>query len=168
MRTALVRALTLHQAPAVTFWLAFSSFCCGITNYNYLYLFLTCGFSCCSFSTGLFLLRTILGTALLPILHTGRIQTAANDMITYTRQILHTTSADQHDGVLLEIMTFTGNIGDHLYLIRQTHLGHLAQSGVGLLGSRRIYTGTYSTTLRTSIQSPGLAFCTDNLSSFSN
>src|SRR6187402_1171555 len=109
-------------------------------------------FGCCGFCTCFFLLRTVLAPALLTILHTCRIQAAAYDMITYTGKILYTTSADQYDTVLLEIVTFTRDIGDNLDLVRQPYLGYLTQCGVRLLGGGGVHAGTNATTLRTSIQ----------------
>jgi hypothetical protein len=132
------------------------------------FLFFTCRFSSRALSAGLFLLRTILATALLAIFDPCCIQTAADDVITHTRKVLYTTTADQHDGVLLQIMPLTRNIRNHLDFIGQPHLRYFTQSGVGFLRRSRVYTGANATTLRTSIQSPGFALCTDDLSSFSN
>src|SRR6185312_6176736 len=91
--------------------------------------FLSCLFFSCGFSSGLFLLRTILAAALLPVLYTRRIQTAPDDMITYTGKVLYTTTADQHDRVLLQIVPLTRDISDHLHFVRQTNLRHLTESG---------------------------------------
>jgi hypothetical protein len=88
-------------------------------------------------------------------------------MVTYPWQILHTTPADQYDGVLLEIMTLTRDISDDFHLVGQAHLGYLTQCGVGLFRGGGVHAGANATTLRTSVQSPGFALSADNLSSFS-
>lgn len=99
-----------------------------------------------------FFLGTVLGAALLTVFYTGSIQRATYNVVTYTRQILHTTTTDQHDAVLLEVVTFTRNVSDHLYFIRKTHLRYFTQGGVWLLRSGSINTGTNATALRTCIQ----------------
>src|SRR5690606_28409972 len=63
------------------------------------------------------LLRTlgaVLRAALLAVLHTLRVEHAADDMVAHTRKILHAAAADHHHGVLLKIMAFAGNVADHL------------------------------------------------------
>src|SRR5690606_4648437 len=109
----------------------------------------------------------ILGTALFPVLHTSSIQGTTHDVVTYARQIFYPSATDQYDGVFLQVMTFTWNVRDHLYLVCQTHLGYLAQSRVRFLRSGSVHTCTYATTLRTSIQRSGFGFGPDNFSSFS-
>src|SRR5574340_459990 len=57
-------------------------------------------------------LRTVLGAGLLAILDTSRIQAAAHHVITHTRQVLHTTAADQNHAVLLQVVTFAADVGE--------------------------------------------------------
>jgi hypothetical protein len=38
-------------------------------------------------------------------------------MITYTRKILYTTPADQHDGVFLQVMAFPWDISDYFNFV---------------------------------------------------
>ena len=54
-------------------------------------------------------------------------------MVTNARQVLDTAAADQHDRVLLQVVTDTGNISGNLVTVGQTHTGDLTQSGVRLL-----------------------------------
>ena len=53
----------------------------------------------------------VAGAALFAVLDALRVQFASDDMVTYTGQILHSSAADQHHGVFLQIVPFTGNIG---------------------------------------------------------
>ena len=55
-------------------------------------------------------LSAVFRTCLLTAFNAGRIQSAADDVITHTRQVFNTTPADQHYAVLLQVMTDTGNV----------------------------------------------------------
>jgi len=59
----------------------------------------------------------ILGTSLLTVIHTGGIQGPANNVVTYTRKVFHPAASDQYDRVLLQVMTFAGNISVNLFLV---------------------------------------------------
>jgi hypothetical protein len=72
--------------------------------------------------------RTILGAGLLPTINSECIERTTNNMVTNTRQVFHTTASDENDGVLLEVMTFTTNIGDNFLPVRETNLCHLPES----------------------------------------
>ena len=111
---------------------------------------------------GLFFLRTVFTAALFTVFHTGGIEASANDMVTNTRQIFNPSATDQHDGVLLQVMTFTRDVGDHLDLVCQADLGYFTQGGVWFLGVV-VYTLVPNTTaLRTTVQGPGFALRFDN------
>ena len=53
------------------------------------------------------------------ILDTNRVQRTTDEMVSDTREILHTATSYQDDGVLLEIVADTGNIGRHLNAVCQ-------------------------------------------------
>src|SRR5690349_4120707 len=83
---------------------------------------------CCS---SLFLfLRTVFGTAFLPVFHAGCIEASANNMVTNTRQVFYTTTSYQHDRVFLKIMSFTRDISNNFYLIGQTHFRYFTKRRV--------------------------------------
>ena len=68
----------------------------------------------------LFFLRTlgaIFGTTLETALNTGGVQCTADDVISNTRKVLHTTAAHEHDGVFLKVVTLARNVGVHLLLV---------------------------------------------------
>src|SRR3546814_9049924 len=83
-------------------------------------------------------LGAVLRTALLAVLHTLRIEHAAQDVIAHAGKVAHTAAADQHDAVLLEVVAFAGDIGDDFALVGQTDLGDLAERRVRLFRRRRI------------------------------
>ena len=107
-------------------------------------------------------------TGLRPPFHAGSIQSTAEDVVTYTREILDTTATHEHDGVLLEVVTLTRDVGIDLFRIRETYTRDLTHSGVRLLGSRGIDSQAYATLLRASIQRTRFRLHFDNLASFAN
>ena len=70
-------------------------------------------------------LGTVLGTTLQTVGHASGIKRTANDVVTHTRKVFHTTAANQYDTVFLQIVTFTGDVGVHLLGVGQTYTGHL-------------------------------------------
>src|SRR5271166_34545 len=101
---------------------------------------------------GLGALCAILRAALLAIFHAGGVQSAAHDVVANTREILHTTAAHEHDGVLLQVVAYTGNVGGDLDRIGQADASHLAQSGVRLLGRLGVNANAHAALFRTAIQ----------------
>src|SRR5262245_16326097 len=55
-------------------------------------------------------LRAVLGTALFSVLHAGRVQRPAHDVITNAWQIFHAAAADEHNRVLLQVVTHAWNV----------------------------------------------------------
>src|SRR6188472_2770046 len=76
---------------------------------------------------------------LLAVLHAGRIERAADDLVPDARQVADATATDEHDGVLLEVVALTGDVGRDLDPARQAHAGDLAEGGVRLLRGVRVH-----------------------------
>ena len=93
-------------------------------------------------------LRAVLGTSLHTTVDALGIQSAADDVVTDTRQVLDTTAANHHDRVLLQVVADTGDVSSDLVTIGQTDTRDLTQSGVGLLGSRGTDCGADASLLR--------------------
>ena len=70
-------------------------------------------------------LHAVLTTTLLAIRYAAGIESTAYDVVAHTGEILHTTTTHEHDGVLLEVVTLTGDIAIDLPAIRQTDTCHL-------------------------------------------
>src|SRR4051795_7941432 len=83
-------------------------------------------------------LRAVLRTTLLTVLDALSVEDAAEDVVAHAGQILDATAADHDHGVLLEVMTLTRDVADHLEAIGQAHLGDLAQRRVRLLRRRGV------------------------------
>ncbi len=102
------------------------------------------------------------------IFHADRIQRTPNDVVANSRKVFYTATADQHNRVLLKIMSDPWNIGGDLNSIGQTHTSHFAKRRIGLLGCLCVYTNADSSFLRTPLQRRTLRLGLDPPSSFSN
>jgi hypothetical protein len=70
-------------------------------------------------------LGTIEGTGLSPSIDASGIQSSSKDVVTDTREVLYTASADEHDGVLLEVVTFARDVGVDLFRVGEAYTGNL-------------------------------------------
>ena len=61
-------------------------------------------------TSGLGSFCTVLGAALLTVLNTLGVQSTANSVIAHTRKVFYSTATDQHNTVLLKVVTFTTNV----------------------------------------------------------
>ena len=121
-------------------------------------LFLTfpCSLSCRS-GSWLRALSSIFRTTLRTSRHTRCIEGATNNMIANTRQIFHTPTAHHDDGVLLQIVPFTRDIGVNLLVVGQANTSNFTHRRIRFFRRGRVDTHTYPSSLRTGIQSRRLA-----------
>src|SRR5579872_7204017 len=103
-------------------------------------------------STAFRSLGAVFGAPLLPVVHAGRVQCAADDVIFHTRQILDPAAPDQHYRVLLEVVTFSWNICGYFSIITQSDTTNLAKRRVGLLGRHGSHLGANSALLRSALE----------------
>src|SRR5437899_12796870 len=75
-------------------------------------------------------LGAVFRAALAPVLDALGIMGAADDVIAHAGQILDPAAADQHDRVLLQVMTLARDVAGHLETVGQAHARDLAQGGV--------------------------------------
>src|SRR3954471_9487672 len=87
----------------------------------------------------LLLLHAVLRTGLLAITHAGGVERPADDLVAHARQVLDAAAADQHDGVLLEVVPLAGDVGRDLDPARDPDAGHLAQGRVRFLRRGRVH-----------------------------
>src|ERR1043166_9503447 len=66
------------------------------------------------------------------------VEGAADDLVADAGQVLHPAAADEHDGVLLEVVADARDVGGDLDAAGQPDPAHLAQRRVGLLGRGRV------------------------------
>src|SRR5262245_12620714 len=113
-------------------------------------------------------LAAVLRAAAAATLNSERVERAADDMITDTRQILHAPAAHEHDRVLLQIVTLARNVSDHLIAIRQAHLRHFAQRRVRLLRRTRHHLQAHAAAERTVLERRRLGLVFDLRASFAD
>ena len=97
-----------------------------------------CDFPLGDVDCGLSALRAVFGAALLAIFHARGIETASHDVIAHARQVFDAAAANQHDRVLLQVVSFAADVADHLETVGEPHFGHFTQRRVRLLRSRRV------------------------------
>src|ERR1700679_2239322 len=102
-------------------------------------------------------LRTVLRASLLTILDALGIQRATNHVVTHTRQVLHTSAANQHDRVFLQVVAFTTDVRNDFEAVRQTNLGNFTKCRVRLLRRRGEHARAPAATVRAVLQSPRLS-----------
>jgi hypothetical protein len=61
------------------------------------------------------------------------IESPADDMIADTWKIWHTTAADKHDSVLLEVVTFATDVSPDFLTVSQANTSDFAKCGVRFL-----------------------------------
>jgi hypothetical protein len=113
-------------------------------------------------------LRTILGTALLASADTGRIERSPHHVIAHPGKVLHAASADQHNRVLLQIVSYPRNISGYFNSVGKPHTSHLTQRRIRLLRSRGIHTRTNPTPLGTGLQCGTCSLITRRASPFAH
>src|SRR5262249_53017206 len=99
-----------------------------------------------------FAFSAVLGAGLFAIGDALGIEHASNDVVAHARQIADAAATDKHDGVLLQVVAFTGDVGGDLDAVGQADAGHLAQRGVGLLGRHDLDLQTDALFLRAAVQ----------------
>src|SRR5215831_16246920 len=97
-------------------------------------------------------LGPVLRTSLLAIGNANRIQRAADYVVTDSRKVLHTAATDQHNRVLLQVVTNPRNVSRHFDAVGQAHARNLAQRGVRLLRRLGVHARAHAALLRTGLQ----------------
>lgn len=113
-------------------------------------------------------LGPVLGPTLLSPGHPERVQSATYDMIAYARQIFYTTTTNQYNRVLLQVVSNTRYVRRHFDAIGQPNTSYFPQRGVRLLGRCCINSHTYPPFLRACLQGRSTRFLTNLLSLFAN
>src|ERR1022692_4024390 len=83
--------------------------------------------------SALLLLRAVTATGLLAAADALGVQGAADDLVTHSGKVTDATAADQHDGVLLQVVADAGDVGGDLNVAGEPHPGDLAERRVRLL-----------------------------------
>src|SRR4051812_32927298 len=83
-------------------------------------------------------LRAVLGAALLAVGNARRIEPTTDNLVAHTGEVLDATTADEHNGVLLEVVGNAGNVGRDLHAVGETDTGNLTKGRVRLLRGGRV------------------------------
>src|SRR5688572_16351843 len=93
-------------------------------------------------------LGAVLRAALLALADARAVQRAAHGVVANARKILHAATADEHDRVLLKVVTFAADVARDFVAVGETNTADLAESRVGLLRRRRVDARADATLLR--------------------
>ena len=108
-------------------------------------------------STGLGTLGSVFGATLCAVLHTCGIESAANDVIANTGEVLNTTAAHENDGVFLQVVAFSGDIGVDFLTVCEAYTSNFAHCRVRFLRCGGVDAHADAATLRAGVESGALA-----------
>ena len=97
-------------------------------------------------------LRAVAAAGLLAVADAGGVERAADDLVANAGEVLHTTAADEHDRVLLEVVALARDVGGDLHAAREPHTRDLAQRRVRLLRRVRVDACAHAPPLGRSLQ----------------
>jgi len=103
-------------------------------------------------------LGTVATAGLFAVGDTESIENAADDLVSHTWKVANTATANEDDGVFLEVVPFTGNVGGDFFSIGEPNTGHLSECRVWFFGSHRFDLQTNATFLRTALENGGFGF----------
>src|SRR4029453_2357896 len=77
-------------------------------------------------------LRAVLRTALTAVVHARTVEGAAPRVVAHAWEVFHTTAADQHYRVFLQVVAFAADVADDLETVGEPHLAHFTHRRVPL------------------------------------
>ena len=100
----------------------------------------------------LWTLSTITASRLLSTVDTLGVSATANHLVANPWKVTNPPAPDQHDRVLLKVMSLTRDVHSDFLTIAQTNPSDLSKRRVGLLWGHRLYSQTNPLLLRASFQ----------------
>src|SRR5690349_4227039 len=97
-------------------------------------------------------LCAVAAASLLTVLNTLGIEGTADDLVADTGEVLHTTTTDEHNGVLLEVVANTGDVSGNFDATVEAHTRDLTQSRVRLLRSGGVNAGANTAAHRAALK----------------
>ena len=98
-------------------------------------------------------LRAVFGSSLFSIFYWGTVENASDDMVSNTGEILHASTTYENDTVLLQVMSFTANVGNDFLTCGETYPSYFSQGRVWFFRSFRFYLQANTALERTLFQS---------------
>ena len=111
---------------------------------------------------------SVLGSALFSVRNSVGVLRPSNYMIPDPGQVLYATTSDEHNRVLLKVVTNAWNIRRDFVAVCKTNSCNLTQGGIRFFGCGCIHPYTDTTALRAVGQSWGRCFSSRPRSSFSD
>src|SRR5207245_776505 len=102
------------------------------------------------------LLRAVLRARLLAVADAARVERGADHLVAEARKVLDPAAADEHDGVLLEVVPLAGDVGADLGAVRQPDARDLPKGRVRLLRRGRVHARADAALLRRTAERGGL------------
>ena len=78
--------------------------------------------------------RAVTAARLFPIRNTGRIEGAANDMISYTREVFYPAASDEDNAMFLQVMADSRNVSRTFHAVYKANPCNLRRAEFGFLG----------------------------------
>src|SRR2546428_3622322 len=102
-------------------------------------------------------LRAVQRATALAVLHPGRVERAADDVVLHRRKVGDRAALHQDDRVLLKVVSDARDIRRHFHAVRETDTGDLAEGRVRLLRGHRADDRADTTLLRRALRKNGAA-----------
>src|SRR4029453_9229456 len=122
----------------------------------------------CATRHGLPLLGPVLRAALLAVAHARGVEGGADHLVADARQVADTAAADEHDGVLLQVVPLTGDVGRDLEAVRQPDTRDLPKGRVRLLRGVREHARADPPLLRGAGEGRALGLALGRAATFAN
>ena len=78
-----------------------------------------------------------------------RVEHSADDVVAHAGEVLHSSAADHHDRVFLEVMFFARDVARHFVAVGEAHAGDFAERRVRFFRRRGVDAHAHAAFLRT-------------------
>jgi hypothetical protein len=95
---------------------------------------------------------SILRSALFAVIDTEGVEGTADHVVSHAGKVPDSAATNEHDGVLLKVVTLTADVGRDFLAVGESHTGDLTQRGVGFLRGDGSHLKAYATLLRGRIE----------------
>src|SRR6266702_8629740 len=106
--------------------------------------------------SALLLLRAVAAAGLLAAADALGVQGAADDLVAHSGEVTDAAAADQHDGMLLQVVADPRDVGGDLDVAGEPHSGDLAERGVRLLRCGGVDARADTAALRAALERRGV------------
>jgi hypothetical protein len=97
-------------------------------------------------------LHAVLRSALPTTIDAEAVEGAADDVVPDAGKVTDSTTTHEHNGMLLQVVSFATDVRRDFLAVGETNTSHLAKRRVGLLGSDGSNLKAYTASLRTGVK----------------